>query len=197
MHDPAAPRRIRTRLAEQIRANARDGWTVETIAGPDSSALQRDAFAAAYAQTMRRAGAAERYFFERPYFDAALDFERSWLVACQRRGALGAAAIAAVSDGDAPLLPRRDRRRARSDSPFKNVVAAMLDLADELGMPLNLGGGVHAGRRPGAVQARLRERRAADFRTHEMVCDAEAYERRRAAAKPARRAPGLPAYRAP
>ena len=34
--------------------------------------------------------------------------------------------------------------RARR-SPFKNVVAAMLDLADELGLPLNLGGGVSPG----------------------------------------------------
>jgi len=196
MHDPTAPRRIRARLTEQIRANARDGWTVETIAGPDSSALQRDAFAAGYAQTMQRAGAAERYFFARPYFDAALDFERSWLVACQRRGALGAAAIAAVSDGMLHYFLGGTADCARSDSPFKNVVAAMLDLADELGMPLNLGGGVQ----PGDGLERFKRGFAnatRDFRVHELVCDGAAYDRLSSGREPGATGAWFPAYRAP
>ncbi len=36
VHDPARPRRLRSRLAEQIRANRRGGWSVELLAGPES-----------------------------------------------------------------------------------------------------------------------------------------------------------------
>jgi hypothetical protein len=78
-------------------------------------------------------------------------------------------------------------------SPFKNVVAAMLDLADELGLPLNLGGGVE----PGDGLERFKRGFAnatAPFRTHEVVADASAYEELAGG----RDASGyFPAYRAP
>ena len=52
----------------------------------------------------------------------------------------------------------------------------MLDLADELEVPLNLGGGLSAGDglesfKRGFANAEL------PFITHEIVCDPEAYER--------------------
>ncbi len=176
VHDPSRPRGIRARLAEQVRANERDGWEVATSPGPQTPAGDRAAFADAYEQTMRRAGAAERYFFANAYFDAVLSFERSWLLAARRDGEVGAAAIAAISDGVLHYFLGGTSESARSASPFKNVVVAMLDLADDLGRALNLGGGISAGDgldefKRGFANTEL------DFCTHELVADTAAYER--------------------
>ena len=175
LHDPAKPRGLRSRLAEQVRANARDGWTTEALAGPAAPPADRDAFAVAYEQTMRRAGAAQRYFFAPAYFGAVLSFERSWLVVARDAdGKVGAAAIAAISDGLVHYFLGGTADSARAASPFKNVVVAMLDLADELGLPLNLGGGISAGDgldefKRGFANAEL------EFCTHQVVCDAATY----------------------
>ncbi|MGH2986484.1 MAG: GNAT family N-acetyltransferase, partial [Solirubrobacterales bacterium] len=176
VHYPTRPRRVRSRLSEQIRANARDGWTVEIIPGPESPAADRDAFALAYEQTMHRAGAAERYLYAREYFDAVLSFGESWLAVARRGGEPGAAGIAAISDGVLHYYLGGTADRFRDASPFKNVVAAMLDHADRLELPLNLGGGVRGGDgleefKRGFANAEL------SFRTHELICDAGEYER--------------------
>ncbi len=193
LHDPARPRQLRGRLAEQVRASERDGWKVETLAGPQSPPADRAAFAAAYEQTMHRAGAAERYFFASSYFDAVLSFERSWLLIGRREGDVGAAAIAAVSDGLLHYFLGGTADAARSASPFKNVVVGMLDLADELGLALNLGGGIRPGDgldefKRGFANAEL------DFFTQEVVCDPVTY-----AELSGDREAGdfFPAYRAP
>jgi hypothetical protein len=55
-------------------------------------------------------------------------------------------------------------------------VVAMLDLADELGLPLNLGGGVT----PGDGLERFKRGFANSeltFHTHEIVCDRGEYDR--------------------
>jgi Acetyltransferase (GNAT) domain len=176
VHDPGRPRRVRSRLSEQIRANARAGWTVEVSPGPESPPAERDAFALAYEQTMRRAGAAERYLYAREYFDAVLSFGESWLLVARHGGEAGAAAIAAISDGVLHYYLGGTADRFRDDSPFKNVVAAMLDHADRLALPLNLGGGVSRGDgleefKRGFANAELA------FRAHELICDAAEYER--------------------
>jgi hypothetical protein len=141
---------------------------------------------------MRRADAAERYFFAPSYFDAVLSFERSWLVAARSANEVGAAAIAAVSDGILHYFLGGTADSARKASPFKNVVSAMLDLADELGLALNLGGGITAGDgldefKRGFANAEL------EFTTQEIVCDPAAY-----AELTGDRDPGgfFPAYRA-
>ena len=194
VHDPARPRQVRSRLAEQIRANERDGWETETTAGPDARRAERDAFAVAYEQTMHRAGAAPRYFFAREYFDAVLEFERSWLVVARRQGEIGAAAIAGVSDSILHYYLGATADAARAASPFKNVVAAMLDLGDGLGLRLNHGGGVEPGDgleefKRGFANAEL------PFVTHEVVADRDEYDRLSRGAEA--RADGFfPAYRA-
>jgi hypothetical protein len=174
LHDPAKPRQLRARLAEQVRANERDGWEVETLAGPESPPADRAAFVAAYEETMHRAEAAERYFFPPSYFEAVLSFERSWLLVARQEKDVGAAAIAAVSDGLLHYFLGGTADAARAASPFKNVVVAMLDLADEVGLPLNLGGGIHPGDgldefKRGFANAEL------EFFTQEVVCDPVAY----------------------
>jgi len=81
---------------------------------------------------------------------------------------------------------------ARHASPFKNVVGAMLDLADRLQLPLNLGGGVTPG--DGLETFKRGFANAEEpFHTQEVVCDREAYRE----LSQGREAGGyFPAYRA-
>ena len=177
LHDPEGERAVRPRLIEQVRAGARAGWTVTTTPGPDVGESALAEFATAYEQTMRRAEAAERYFFGGDYYRAALDFPDSWLlVARGPEGDAGAAAIVATSDGLLHYFLGGTSDTALEQSPFKNVVVGMLDLADGLGLPLNLGGGVTAGDglerfKRGFANAEL------TFHTHEIVCDRDEYDR--------------------
>jgi hypothetical protein len=177
LHDPARPRRLRPRLAEQIRSNERRGWSVERASGPDASLEQRAAFERAYEQTMRRTDAAERYFFSGDYFESVLSFGDSWLLlASGGDGGFGAGAIVARSDAMLHYFLGGTAEEQLADSPFKNVVEAMMRLADELGLPLNLGGGV----RPGdGLEAFKRGFANAElpFHTHEVVSDEEEYAR--------------------
>jgi hypothetical protein len=177
IHDPSQPRQVRSRLAEQIRAGERKGYAVEVIEGPRSSAEDRSGFHSAYTQTMRLTGATERYFFDPPYFDAVLSFHDSWLVVARSpQLPVAAGAIAGRSDGHLHYFLGGTADAARDDSPFKNVVAAMLDLADERKLPLNLGGGLM----PGDGLERFKRGFAnagAAFRVHRVVCDPHAYGR--------------------
>jgi hypothetical protein len=193
VHDPGAERRIRPRLAEQARAAARRGWAVEVLPGPRVGDAELDAFAAAYGQTMRRANAADHYFFGRAYLRATLDYGRSWLIVARHDDEIGAGAIAAASDGLLHYYLGGTAEAALDDSPFKNVVVGMLDLADELGMPLNLGGGV----RPGDGLESFKRgfaNSSLPFRTHEVICNPVEYERLTADRGPTEY---FPAYRAP
>ena len=177
VHDPSRPRRLRSRFGEQIRHNRKLGYHVEVLPGPETSVEHRASFHAAYTETMERAGAAKRYFFDPEYLGAILAFERSWLLLGRTaESATAAAAIAALSDGLLHYYLGGTAEAHLSDSPFKNVVAAMIELADELGLPLNLGGGVRPGDgledfKRGFANAEL------PFHTHEIVCDPDAYRR--------------------
>ena len=138
-------------------------------------------------------GASERYFFDAAYFDAILGL-RAFVAAARRlaRPPAGAGAIAAFSDGVLHYYLGGTAEAALDASPFKNVVVAMLDLADKLEVPLNLGGGLAPGDglesfKRGFANGEL------PFVTHEIVCDLDAYERLSAG----RDASGFfPAYRA-
>jgi len=194
VHDPSRERAVRPRMAEQVRQNERAGWAVSAAPGPDSDASARASFHALYTQTMERTEASERYFFEPSYFDAVLTFERSWLLLAGTSDLPAVAgAIAALSDGVLHYYLGGTADAALEASPFKNVVSAMLDLAGELGAPLNLGGGLSAGDglerfKRGFANGEL------PFVTHEIVCDPEAYERLSGARGTGR---FFPAYRAP
>jgi hypothetical protein len=177
LHDPARERRMRTRLAEQIRSNERRGWSVERVRGPETRPDQLGSFESAYEQTMRRAEAAERYFFSSAYFRSALSFGDSWLLlAHSDQGEIGAGAIAGRSDGMLHYFLGGTAEDHLAESPFKNVVEAMMTLADELGLPLNLGGGVRPGDGLEAFKRGFANTEL-PFRTHEIVCDEGEYER--------------------
>ncbi|MGI9021456.1 MAG: GNAT family N-acetyltransferase [Solirubrobacterales bacterium] len=194
VHDPSIERSIRPRLLEQVRSNERGGWTVTLSPGPESTESDRGAFHSLYTQTMHRTGAGERYLFAPEYFDGILGFERSWLLTAAAGGTPGAGAIAAVSDGVLHYYLGGSADSALDASPFKNVVVAMLDLADELGLPLNLGGGLI----PGDGLERFKRGFAnaeAPFVTHEIVCDRAEYARLAAGRDEV--GAFFPAYRAP
>jgi hypothetical protein len=176
VHDPSLERRVRPRLAEQIRAAERAGLTVAVVAGAEASAEQRAAFLQAYTETMRRTEAAERYFYSASYFEAILSFGSSWLVLATVGDEIGAGGIAALSDGVLHYYLGGTADAHLDASPFKNVVVRMMDLADELEAPLNLGGGVEPGDglenfKRGFANAEL------PFHTHELVLDEAEYAR--------------------
>jgi hypothetical protein len=177
VHDPSKRRNLRSRFADQIRRNERLGYHVELLQGPDTSTEQRTSFHSLYIETMRRREAEERYFFDPDYLAIVLRFERSWLVLCRSpEGSTAAGAIAAVSDGLLHYYLGGTAEAHLRDSPFKNVAAGMMSLAEESGMPLNLGGGVWRGDgledfKRGFANAEL------PFWTHEIICDSSAYAR--------------------
>ena len=160
--DPALPPKSRSSDRNQINKNRRAGYAVELVPGPETSAAQRAGFLSAYEQTMRRTAAAERYFFAAAYFDRLLESHRSWLaLADAPSGEVAAASLTVRSDGFLHYYLSGSADAHLRDSPMKNVLAALVELSAELGLPLNLGGGISAGDRAGGVQARLRQSRAA------------------------------------
>ena len=177
VHDPSKEPNLRTRFDEQIRRNAKLGYRVERLGGHDTSVEHRASFHALYTETMGRASADERYFFPHEYFDRILEFASSWLLLARTpESATAAGAVAAASDGFLHYYLGGTADAHLRDSPFKNVVAAMIELSGELDMPLNLGGGVRPGDgledfKRGFANSEL------PFRTHEIVCEPEAYSR--------------------
>jgi hypothetical protein len=174
--DPALPRKSRPSDRQQIRRNAERGYEVRRLPGSGASAADRAAFQAVYEESMRRTGAARQYFFDQRYFAQILAFEGSWLfLAGEPGGATAAASIVTRSDGFLHYYLSGSADDFLSDSPMKNVIAAIVDFAEELGLPLNLGGGM----RPGDPLEEFKRgfaNRTERFRTSEIVCDREAYE---------------------
>jgi hypothetical protein len=166
---------IRKRLREQIRRNERRGWDAEVIAGPDADATARSAFERAYAETMARTGAAERYLYPSEYFERLLRAERSRLVLASRDGEPLAGAIAVASDGYLHYYLGGTADEALDDSPMKNLFGAMISLGGELGLPLSLGGGLSPGDSLDDFKRGFANGEA-PFHTHELVCDLLAYD---------------------
>ncbi len=147
---------------QQIRKNLKRGYELLLLPGPRTSAEQRAGFLAAYEQTMRRAGAAERYFFGAAYFDRVLEADSTWLaLAVAPDGTIAAASIAARSDGLLHYYLSGSADSHLRDSPMKNVVAALVELSAELGIAAQSRRRPAARRPAGGVQARLRQPRAA------------------------------------
>jgi hypothetical protein len=192
--DPELPAKSRPSDRNQINKNRRNGYETRLVPGPESSAPERAGFLEAYEQTMRRAGASERYFFGAAYFDRILGAEGTWLaLALSPEGDIVAASIAARSDGYLHYHLSGSADSHLRDSPMKNVVASLVELSAELGLPLNLGGGLSRGDRLEEFKRGFANREQA-WHTSELVCDPAAYARLSAG-----RDAGdfFPAYRAP
>jgi hypothetical protein len=167
---------IRKRLREQIRRNERRGWGVLVERGGEVPSDSRGAFERAYAETMARTGASERYLFESGYFERLLGSERSWLLtASPGDGGPVAGAIAVASDGYLHYYLGGTADEALSDSPMKNLFAAMIALGGELGLPVSLGGGVAPGDSLDTFKRGFATSQAPWY-THELICDPATYE---------------------
>ena len=194
LHDPERPRHVRETFAWEARRNERDGYTTQLVPGPEVEDETLQEFNDLYEQTMRNADAAERYFFGLEYLRRCLDFGRSWLVTARdAEGKIGSAAIAAVSDGVLHYFLAGTAESHRAASPGKNGLIALLDLADELGMPLNLGGGISPGDGLEAFKRGFTNA-SEPFLTHELIGDRPTYER---LAEGHDTGDFFPAYRAP
>jgi hypothetical protein len=191
--DPELPPKSRPSDRRQIRRNDDAGYTVEPVAGPETTPEQRKGFLEAYEQTMRRADAAPHYFFGAAYFDRILEADGTWLVlATAPDGDLAAASITAVSDGYLHYYLSGSADAHLGDSPMKNVVAHLVAHSTQLGLPLNLGGGIS----PGDALEEFKRgfaNRQQPWLTSELICD----DRKYAQLSGGRDAGGFfPAYRA-
>ena len=192
--DPELPRKSRPSDRNQVNKNRRAGYEVSILAGPETTPEQRAGFLAVYEQTMRRADAAQRYFFDAAYFDRILESPRTWLaLAFSPGGDIAAASIAVVSDGFIHYYLSGSADATLRDSPMKNIVTALVDLCAERGLPLNLGGGISPGDRLEEFKRGFANREQ-PWRTSEIVCDPAAYARLSAGRLPTA---FFPLYRAP
>jgi hypothetical protein len=166
---------------------------VELIPADTASPEQRAGFLEVYEQTMRRAGAAGHYFFGDAYFAKILQASRTWLVLARAPGGiLAAASIATVSDGYLHYYLSGSADSHLGDAPMKSVVTRLVEHSAELGLPLNLGGGIAPGDALEEFKRGFANRRQ-PWLTSELVCDADSYARLSAG----REAGGFfPAYRA-
>jgi hypothetical protein len=175
--DPALPAKSRGSDRNQINKNLRRGYEVRLISGPDTTADDRAGFLGAYEQTMRRAGAADRYFFTTAYFDRILSSAQTWLaLALAPDGEIAAASIVTRSDGYLHYYLSGSADSHLRDSPMKNVVASLAELSTEIGLPLNLGGGIVRGDRLEEFKRGFANREQAWY-TSEIVCDEAANSR--------------------
>lgn len=175
LHDPSVPRRLSKTFRNRVRRNARSHFTVELLAGKEVDDECLHGFASAYTQTMALVGAAERYSFTMDYLRECFNFDQSWLaVVRDSSGEVAAADLAVTSDGMLHSYLAGTNSNYRTDSPHKNAIVRLMDLADDLGIPINFGGGFVAG---DGVEASKRSTSNADaaFVTHELICEPERY----------------------
>jgi hypothetical protein len=190
--DPALPPKSRPSDRRQIRKNLEAGYETQLVPAAETTTAQRAAFLDLYEQTMRRTAAAGHYFFGAAYFDRILEAERTWLaLALAPGGEPAAASIAAVSDGHLHYYLSGSADSHLRDSPMKNVVARLVEHSTDLGLPLNLGGGIS----PGDALEEFKRgfaNRQEPWQTSELICDPEKYAQL-SAGHPSR--PFFPAYR--
>ena len=173
--DPGLPPKSRPSDRNQINKNLRRGYGLRIVPGPETTADDRAGFLVAYEQTMRRTGAAERYFFPAAYFDRVLESDRTWLALAHAPGGETAAASLAVrSDGFLHYYLSGSADSHLRDSPMKNVLAGLVELAVEQGLPLNLGGGIAPGDRLEEFKRGFANREQ-PWHTSEIICNAAAY----------------------
>ncbi len=192
--DAARPPAVRKTYRNEIRRNRRLGYETERRLGPEATEPELEALWRLYTETMERAGAGRRYFFDIDYFAEVARSDRCWLLLTRAPDSRpAAAALAVLSDGMLHYFLSGSADDFREHSPTKSTLDELIGMASELGLPLNLGGGAVPGDgledfKRGFANAE------ASFHTHEVVCDVDAYAELvadRAATE------FFPAYRAP
>jgi hypothetical protein len=173
--DPELPAKSRPSDRRQVRRNLETGYRLDLVPGAETAPQQRAAFLNAYEQTMRRTAAAESYFFGAAYFDRILEADHTWLaLATAPDGEVAAASIAAVSDGYLHYYLSGTADSHLRSAPMKNIVTRLVEHSQELGLPLNLGGGITAGDALEEFKRGFANRQQA-WLTSELICDRERY----------------------
>jgi Acetyltransferase (GNAT) domain len=174
--DPGEPRKSRMSDRQQIRKNEAAGYEISTVPGAKASDEDLAGFLSVYTETMRVVDAADRYFFDADYFRTLLASPLTWLITMTGpEGDCAASALTVRSDGFMHYYLSGTADDHRRRAPSKNLIVAATDFAEELGLPLNLGGGVKPGDgleefKRGFANTEL------PYRTHELICDREVYE---------------------
>jgi hypothetical protein len=173
--DPELPRKSRPSDRRQVRRNLEVGYELELVLGPETSSEERAGFLDVYEQTMRRTEAAAHYFFGAGYFDRILEAERTCLILARGpEGDVAAASIATFSDGFLHYYLSGSADSHLRAAPMKNVVTRLVEHSQELGLPLNLGGGITAGDALEEFKRGFANRQQA-WLTSELICDEERY----------------------
>ncbi len=173
--DPEQPRKSRMSDRQQIRKNEAAGYELSALPGPEVGDAALADFLSVYTATMHAVDAAEHYFFDAGYFRSLLASPLSWLISVTGPdGDCAAAALVVRSDGFLHYYLSGTADAHRRRAPSKNLIVAATDFAEQLGLPLNLGGGVVPG--DGLEEfKRGFANRELPFRTHELICDPAAY----------------------
>lgn len=174
--DPELPRKSRMSDRQQIRKNEAAGYRIEWTPGPEAGPAQRQELHRVYTETMAAVSASDRYLFGPEYFELLLRSPRSELfVVTAPEGDVAAAAITVRSDGFVHYYLSGTADEHRRRAPSKNLIVAVTERAEGLGLPMNLGGGIQPG--DGLEEfKRGFANRELPFRTHEIICDPDRYE---------------------
>lgn len=195
LHDPTCARSVSKTFRRDLRRCSEAGYCAELHAGADVSDEALAGFVTAYHATMDHVGASDRYRFSPDYLRACLEAAGSWLVLVTGpHGSVAAGELVVTSDGLLHSYLAGTCTADRPWSPGKLATARAMDLADDLGVALNFGGGLSPG--DGVERSKRSYGNATStFVTHELVGDPEAMDTLTGRAP---RSPGFfPPYRAP
>ncbi|WNG20612.1 GNAT family N-acetyltransferase [Cystobacter fuscus] len=173
--DPRLPVEFREMHRRHIQRNLRQGFVSTYGPAREASLEEREGFKEVYRQTMVRDEASARYFFPDTYFEELFSSPAAWLATTRApSGDVVSAAIGVSSDGVLHYYLGGTADAYLSRSPAKNTFTALLELGRQLGMPLNLGGGMQPG---DSLEAFKRGFANASFQlyTHELICDPAVY----------------------
>lgn len=195
LHDPTRPRSLSKTFRRDLRRCSAAGYQAEVHAGAEARDEELAGFATAYHATMDQVGASDRYRFSPDYLRACLDAAGSWLVLVTGpHGGVAAGELVVTSDGLLHSYLAGTCTADRPWSPGKLATARAIDLADDLSLALNFGGGLSPG--DGVERSKRSYGNATStFVTHEFVGDLDAMTDLTGRGP---RSPGFfPPYRAP
>lgn len=176
--DPRLPIQYRETPSRQMRRNIRLGFVSTCRPARETSREEREGFKEVYRQTMVRDEAKTRYFFSDAYFEEVFSSPMAWLATTWApEGQVASSALGVISDGMLHYYLGGTADAYLQRSPAKNALfEAMVDQCKQLGLPLNLGGGMQSGDSLEAFKRSFANTSAQLF-THEIICDPAAYDR--------------------
>ena len=175
LHDPAVERRLSKSFRRDVRRCQEAGYGVAVRRGRDVDDELAEEFHEVYLQTMRRRGAAPGFHHSLGYLSTCLRAASAWLVyAPAPCGRLSAGDLIVASDGVLHSLLFGTGDDFLPMSPGKLATMGGIELADELGLPFNVGGGLSCG---DGLEMSKRSycNRGAEFICHEIVGDPRTY----------------------